>query len=81
MDQTRFLSNAERKQITVKDYLHKFHFQSHAAYTQYSSDLLKAKLESALGTKQQEGMIDWQIGQIRTMPKEHLLPNKEELDD
>lgn len=26
-------------------------------------------------------MIDWQIGSIRTMPNEHVLPNKNELND
>lgn len=73
-DQTKYISNEERKNLSVKDYLDHHHFTSPEAYRLYASDVLKSKLESILGTvdlKQPE-MIEWQLGDTRTMPYEHI---------
>jgi len=49
MEQTKYLSNAERKNLTIKDFLEKYHFSNHKAYLEYTSDLLKYKIEGLLG--------------------------------
>ena len=36
----QYLSNDDRKNISLKNYLEKHHFTSHAAYKQYADDLL-----------------------------------------
>jgi len=33
MEQTKYMFNEDRKNLTVKDYIEKFHFNSHDAYT------------------------------------------------
>lgn len=75
MDQTKYLSNEERKGLSVKDYLEKHHFTSHEAFQVYSSDLLKQKLDKMLGKAPEysEDPIDWQVGKNRTMPSEHKI--------
>jgi hypothetical protein len=61
-DRTKYMSNAQRQTLSVKDYLENYHFTSHAAYQQYADDLLKHKVEAMLG-KSSEGaaMVDWQL--------------------
>lgn len=72
-DQTQNISNADRKEISVKDYLQRYHFQSPDAYNLYATDLLKSSIKRSLGKieTQAPDVVDWQIAQSRTHPSEH----------
>jgi hypothetical protein len=63
-DQTKYISNEERKNLSVKDYLDKHHFTSPEAFRMYASDVLKTKMEKILGSSEYSTpeMIEWQLG-------------------
>lgn len=73
-DQTKYISNAERKNLSVKDYLDHHHITSPEAFSIYSTDVLKTKMEKILGKVDLSTpeMIEWQLGDTRTMPYEHV---------
>ena len=73
-DQTKYISNDERKNLSVRDYLDQHHFTSPETYRLYASDVLKTKLERILGQSHEERpeMIEWQLGETRTMPYDHV---------
>jgi len=73
-DQTKYISNKERQNLSVKDYLDKHHFTSPEAFKIYAQDVLKSKIEKILGTVTLETpeMVEWQLGDTRTMPYEHV---------
>lgn len=75
MDQTKYLSNEERKCLRIKDYLEQHHYSSTQAYKAYSNELLQHKIEMLLGKSAEEeaAMIEWQVGMNRTLPSEHKI--------
>ena len=79
--QTQCLDNELRKSITLRRYLNNYHYSSPAAYAGYTSDLLQTKLERILGKQPDAASIDWQIGEFRTHPIDHISPASEEQID
>lgn len=76
-DRAKFMSNEDRKNLTVKDFMEKYHFTSSSAFKQYADDLLQNKIDAMLGkdttNEADAATMDWQIGNMRTMPSEHVI--------
>ena len=71
-EQTKYLSNTERKGITMEQFLQSHHYLNASSFESYSNDILHNRLTKILGSKAEDAAsIDWQIGEVRTSPVDH----------
>ena len=80
-DQAKYMSNADRKELKLSDFMHKHSFTSQAAFENFATSLLRDKIERMLGRAEQADAVEWQLNDVRTMPAEHLFPRNEALTD
>lgn len=80
-DQAKYMSNADRKELKLSDFMHKHTFTSPAAFETFATSLLRDKIERMLGKAEKTDAVEWQVSDVRTMPAEHLFPRSEAITD
>ena len=70
----QYVSNTQRKQITIGQFLADHHFSSSAAFADYSDTLLRKKLGKVLGDKLNRDInVEWDVDGVRTSPIDHKI--------
>jgi len=75
--QTKYISNKERSEINLTDFLQTRHYTASDAYENYTSDILRNKLKNVIGQAPEKADVDWEFLSNRTNPKEHADPMSE----
>jgi hypothetical protein len=83
-NQLSCLSNQERKDMTVDNFIFNNHFSDSSSYNDYSSQLLKKKIESVIGDSSrpdfQNDIVDWELGETRTNPSDHKALEEKDIN-
>lgn len=71
-DQMQYVSHERRSQISLGEFMAKHHYLNASMFSNYSSDLLRNQIQSALGQKEtieeSAAAVDWELGGVRTHP-------------
>jgi hypothetical protein len=69
-EQTKYVSHAQRSDMSIDNFLHNHHYSSHQSYSNYASNVLRSKLRTTLGTKEPvlPDIVEWEIGRSRSNP-------------
>jgi len=75
-EQLKYVSHERRSDISLGAFLARHHYLSASSYQNYSSDLLKDKIEQALGPSESKedtaAAIDWELDGVRAHPASKL---------
>ena len=70
--QMQFVSDSQRQQISMSQYLTQYDLSSSGSLVSQSTGMLKRKIASALGEDSASGsIVDWEVNGVRTSPLDH----------